>query len=109
MVNIIKMMMMMIKFVTMMMMIRPANRSVEALSKPHHPPPLSDLLLNPFVCNGKWLFCYGVDDDENKLPVKLACIALKSPPLTSQAHSEVHPGGETLTNYEPLIEPSVNP
>ena len=39
------------------------------------------------------------------LPVKLACIALQSPPLTSEAHSEVLPGGETLTKYEPMIEP----
>ena len=89
----------------MVMMVPPASHSVEALSKPHHPPPLSDLLLNPSVCIGKRSFCDGKDDDDNKLPVKLACIALESPPLTSQPHSEVLPGGELLTKYEPIKNP----
>ena len=90
----------------MVMMVPPASHSVEALSKPHHPPPLSDLLLNPSVCIGKWSFCDSKDDDDDdKLPVKLACIALESPPLTSQPHSEVLPGGELLTKYEPSKNP----
>ena len=47
---------------------------------------------------GKLSFC--ASDDDDKLPVKLAGIALQSPPLTSEAHSKVLPWGEPLNKCE---------
>ena len=82
----------------MKMVMPPAIHSAGALSKPYRPPPLSDLLLNPSVCNWELSFC--ASDDDDKLPVKLAGIALQSPPLTSEAHSKVLPWGEPLNKCE---------